>query len=240
VQIQTDVPDPERLGGIIKIEVSRVRLEADPKWREFVDDLEATRNMRRIASAVYHHLLQPRDISYTHTAGSLRPRDLRGNLDLRFVFAADTAEDRYTFHLMLAPEGLHYEVKQAQKEFGEPWGGGVIPQPWKDIFIPIIAKNRDVWALSERMVRVIEPKEISWEWQPGWNLKNIPIPQSDDTLDKVFKNESDIPKFVVLASWGFTLDEHDWGANGNRIQLLIDPYKESVVHTWEDEWHVLY
>ncbi|MBN1809294.1 MAG: hypothetical protein JW909_09530 [Planctomycetes bacterium] len=240
MQIQIELPEPDDLSSMIKVDVNRVRLEADPEWKKAAQKLETGRTMRRISEAVYSYLSTPGGVAYEEKSGVLKFRDLSGRIDLLFNFLAGTRSDRYRFSITLSQDGLHYNVVSALKECGEPWGGGVVPDEWKEVFTSHIGKHPVVWGLSERMVRVVEPQEISWEWQPSWNLKNILVPQVEQTLDKVFPGETDIPKVVLLATWGFTLDEHDWGANGNRVQLLIDPSREEVVGAWEDEWHVLY
>lgn len=240
VQVPIDLPEPDNLTEILKIEVSQVRLEADPRWREAVETLKARRTLRRVAEAIYTRLGTPRDVLYTETTGTLKPKDLKGAIDLRFTFSAGNEQDKYQFHIERSQEGLHYEVKSALKDFGEPWGGGVVPQDWKQHFLNIVRAHPVVWGLSERIVRVVEPDEVTWEWQPAWNLANIPVPQGNITLNSVFPSEKETPKFVLLANWGFTLEEHEWGAHGHRVQLLIDPFKETVVRAWEDEWHSLY
>jgi len=240
VQTLIDLPEPDRLAEVLKIEVSQVRLEADPRWREAVEKLEARRSLRRVAESVYQYLGTPRDVLYAETAGILKPHDLAGGIDLRFIFKSGSEGDHFQFHLERGQEGAYYEVKTALKEFGEPWGGGVVPDTWKEYFLNVVRTHPVVWQLSERIVRIVEPKEIAWEWQPAWNLPNIPVPQGDAGLNTVFAKETDIPRFVILANWALTLEEHDWGAHGFRVQMLIDPTRESIVKAWEDEWHVLY
>ena len=240
MEIPSDVPEPDTLIGTIRLEVSRVRLEADEEWRKAVERLQATRTLRRVVQPLLERLATPRDVLYEDIVGVLRPLDLKGDLDLSFSFAAGSGEDRYRFHLRLAPDGFHYEVKKSSKEYGEPWGGGVVPESWKEHFLPLIRKHPVVWELSDRIVRVVEAHEVTWEWHPAWNLHNIPVPQGDEALHTVFRDYGSPPDFVLLATWAFSLYEHDWGANGNRVQLLIDPYGETVVKAWEDEWHALY
>ena len=240
MQIPLDLPEPDNLAGIIRIDVSRVRLEADQRWRDAMEKLQARRSLRRVAEAVYRHLSTPRQVAYTETVGILRPKDLSGNMDLRFVFSAEGEEDHFHFELGAAAGGVHYEIRKALKEFGEPWGGGVVPQAWKEQFISVVRAHPAVWQLSERIVRLVEPHEITWDWQPAWNLTNVPAPHSGAGLDAVFPDEKETPKFVLLAAWSFALEEHDWGSHGNRVQLVIDPFREEVVKAWEDEWQVFF
>lgn len=235
-----DIPDPDGIAEILEVKVSPLRLERDEALRKQVETLGTRRVLRRIAEAVHQYLAFPREILYDQAVGWIVPREGGKNLRVDFRFSVDQGADRYRFTLMPSPKGLHYEVKKKSKDCGQPWGDGTIPPEVKDRLLPTIRKHPVVWGLSEKMVRVVERGELDWEWQPLWNLAGVPIPNRDGTLADVLKTIADKPKYVILATWEFSLEEHAWGASGHRVQTMIDPRSDEAIEAWEDEWYALY
>lgn len=235
-----DMPDPEGIADILTVEVAPLRLERDEQLRQQVEVLTAGRTRRRLAEAVCQYLAFPREVIYEETMGAIRPREAGSVIELQFLFTAGKGEDRYRFVLIPEEGGLKYSTESIWKRTEEPWGGGTLPGEVKERLLPAIRKHPVIWGLSERIVRVVEPAEINWEWQPLWNLHNVTIPNRRGSLADVVAASGSPPKYVILATWELALEEHEWGASGWRVQMFIDPRQEAVAQAWEDEWYALY
>ena len=234
-----DLPDPDGIADILVVRVSPLRLERDAALAKQVDRLSTTRVSRRLAEAVCQFLASPREVNYDKTEGWIVLREGGGLLELNFLFSTEHGNDSYKFVLSPDEGGLKYRVEQKSKYVEQPWGGGTVAPAIKERLVPVIRKHPVVWDLSERMVRVVEAGEINWDWQPDWNLDSVPIPNRDGTLADIMPPEG-LPRYVVLATWEFALEEHEWASRGHRVQLLIDPREDAIVEAWEDEWYALY
>ena len=233
-----DIPDPDGIAEILRLDVPEWRIEQDEALRALAERLMTTRNRRRIAEATYQFLASPREVFYEETAGHVRILEGGRFIEVRYVFTAERGQDAYRFLLRREEGGLVYLVEEKQKMVQEPWGGGTLPREVTERMLPAIRKHPIVWELSERIVRTVEPEEVNWDWQPAWNLENIGVPNRSGTLAEIVGKAP--PRYVVLATWELSLEEHEWGASGYRVQAVVDPREDIVLGAWEDEWYALY
>jgi hypothetical protein len=234
-----DIPDPDGIAEILEVKVSPLRLERDEALREQVEILGAKRVLRRLSEAVHQYLAFPREILFDQAIGWIMLREGGKTFRVEFKFTDEHGADRYHFTVAPREKGLKYDVRKKSKDVAQPWGNGTVAPEVRERLLPVIRKHPVVWQLSEKMVRVVEKGELDWEWQPLWNLRSVPIPNRDGALSDVLKGK-DKPRYVILATWAFSLEEHEWGGSGHRVQMMIDPRSDDIIEAWEDEWYALY
>lgn len=219
-----------------------VKAAVEERYRSLDTDQNRTKIAETIESFIFG--LEP-DI-YTRYRGSVRSA---GRLD---VIIADLilesellgAADRFTIRLQFDSVGERFEILEAEKQPQGFGSDGCVPLKMRAQFSAMVVRDDAVFRVGERFGRVIDEREIRWDWQPRWNFGRARLSGglAEETLVSLFGKtaEEQRPAIVLLATWSFSTLRRDWGENGQFVRLVIDPEGEQLIHRIGDDWFLLY
>ena len=238
--------DVLRLRSILRFRPTAPGQMVQAAVEERYKSLDTDENRHKSATAIEERVFGLEEDLYTRFRGEVRSA---GRLDE--VLATITLEaellgavDRFTFRLRYAPAGEQFDVVEADKQPQGFGSDGCVPVRMRALFNSKVVKDPTVFEVAERFGRVIDEREVRWDWQPRWNFARARLSGrlAEKTLASLFEGseEAEVPEFVLHATWSFSTLKRDWGEDGRFVRLVIDPRTEEVIHRLGDDWCLLY
>ena len=244
MELTTHNIDTLRLRSLMRFRATAAGQVVQAAIEDRYQSLDATENRARIADVLEPFVFGLETDMYTRFRGDVRSA---GRLDT--VIATLTLEsehlgamDRFTFRLQYDPATQQFDLVESEKLPQGFGADGCVPMKMRAMFNPMVVKDETVFEVAERYGRVIDEREIRWDWQPRWNYAHARLSGrlAENTLESLLPAQEEMPAYLLLATWSFRTQKRDWGEEGRFVRVVIDPQKEEAIHRVGDEWCLLY
>ncbi len=246
MDLETYTIDVLRLRSLLRFRPTAPGRVVQAAVEERYLSLNTEENRHKIAAALEPLVFGLEPDLYTRFRGEVYSAERLDVICATIILESEVlgAVDRFAFRLRYDPAGQRFEVLEADKQPQGFGSDGCVPLRMRARFNPMVVKDYAVFEVTERVGRVIDEREIRWDWQPRWNFHRARLSGSlaEQTVASLYQDtgESAQPPCVLLATWSFSTLKREWGEDGHFVRLVIDPRQEEAVHRIGEDWCLLY